>query len=214
MKRICLRALLILPLLIFIGCAQRIGSLDQNMTELPPSAADQPLANVYQALEGSWSGEFIIYEHPLGQEFEVVIPKEPSASFLKSLHLKETNRIKVRQEYISTSPFYQKVKIVDTYTDGGTIKNVESFGVNKVEGGQLWCIVQKPNEKIVHRGTSPSKDVIIWQGEDSDPFRQEYFYETVHKDTYEIVGYGYYGADDPRKNPKVWFYGKYTRSDH
>ena len=194
-----------------LGCAQQLDTPDQTTEEPEIGIKDQPYEGVYSALDGSWAGEFIIYEHHAGQDYQTNIPDKLDRRFLDALNLKETNRIDVQQTYRSKSPFYQTVEIVDTYQENGQTRSIRSTGVNKVQDGQLWCVVKKPHEKIVHQGDSPAKDVIIWQGYSADPLRKEYFYETVHSDTYEIVGYGYYGEDDPLKNPKFWFYGKYRR---
>ena len=186
-------------------------SLDQNTEEAPITDIDKPLAHAFSALDGSWAGQFHIYEHTEGQAYQVTIPQQLTHDFLSNLSLKETGFIEVHQEYRSKTPYYQTVSITDTYQENGVPKEVKSTGVNKIQNGQIWCVVQKPTEKIVHLGSIPEKDVIIWQGHSADPFRKEYFYETVLADTYEIVGYGYYGQDDPAKNPKMWFWGKYER---
>ncbi|MBX2817945.1 MAG: hypothetical protein KTR24_18200 [Saprospiraceae bacterium] len=182
-----------------------------TMEEPNVTANDAAYANVYAPLDGRWAGEFIIYEHPQGQSYVVDIPMELHAEFLQTMPLKESNRIQVEQEYISKSPYFQTVNIRDSYAADGKIESIESHGVNKVQDGKLWCIVQKPDEKIIHQGSAPKPNVIVWQGSDEMPFRKELFYETVHKDTYEIIGYGYYGEDNPDKSPRLWFHGKYQR---
>ncbi|MEM8908639.1 MAG: hypothetical protein AAGD05_12385 [Bacteroidota bacterium] len=128
---------------------------------------------------------------------------------LESYRLKTINSIQVRQEYSSESPYFQRVVISDYYPD--TQKRVESKGVNKVQNGEMWCVVQKPDELIVHKGSLKDAQTIIWQSQQEAPQKIEYFQERVSEKYYEIIGYGYYDGDDTDLSPRLWFYGKYER---
>ena len=123
--------------------------------------------------------------------------------------MKTTNKINVQQVYTSESPYFQRVTITDFYPDSG--KEEVSQGVNKVENGKMLCVVNKPNETIIHHGKTSGKETIIWHSEQQNPQKIEYFQETVGEQFYEIIGYGYYAGDDINLAPKLWFYGKYER---
>jgi hypothetical protein len=123
--------------------------------------------------------------------------------------LKVSNKINVKQIYTSKTPYYQTVTITDTYPDSG--KQEVSRGANKIENGEMWCVVNKPTETIIHQGSTDGPSAIIWQSEQISPQKIEYFYETVDEQFYEIIGYGYYEGDDTSLTPRLWFYGKYAR---
>ncbi|MEM9936815.1 MAG: hypothetical protein AAF824_24515, partial [Bacteroidota bacterium] len=148
-----------------------------------------------------------------GQQEGEPFPEIKSLEELQALPLKETFRVQVQQEYVSESPFYQTVKITDTYLDGeGKKKTVISTGYNKVEGKNILCVVNKPDEQVIHQGEVPGTNTIVWSRDLRNPsLKIEYFYEKVENDTYYIVGWGYYGSDDPEKQPKMWFYAAYER---
>jgi hypothetical protein len=122
--------------------------------------------------------------------------------------------IYVRQTYHSETPYFQRVKIVDRVVVAeGDTQTVVSEGVNKVMDGQLWCIVKKPDETIIHRGQLKDANTIIWERDEKNPRRIEYFHESVEGDYYKIIGWGYYENDDPRLSPRVWYVGDYSRVD-
>ncbi|MCB0287333.1 MAG: hypothetical protein KDE57_11800, partial [Calditrichaeota bacterium] len=54
---------------------------------------------------------------------------------------------------------------------------------------------------------------LIWQRDERDPLKIEYFHESVEGDYYKIIGWGYYGDDNPNLSPKTWFVGDYSRMD-
>ena len=118
----------------------------------------------------------------------------------------------MQQHYVSESPTFQRVTIVDRYKDAqGRTRVVESRGVNKVQDGKLWCVVKKPDDTVIHRGTLAAAQTIIWQRERRSPLAIEWFHETVHEQTYSIVGWGYYGADKPELAPRMFFRARYRR---
>jgi hypothetical protein len=43
---------------------------------------------------------------------------------------------------------------------------------------------------------------VIWQRHEQNPQKVEYFKETVSKDRYTIIGWGYYEGDDITQMPK------------
>ena len=177
----------------------------------PPefSEADRAYADVYKVLDGTWKGDFIIYEDTQPRSLDEIDLKSLTQEHIKVPSIREINRINVTQVYSSESPYFQRVKITDYYPDSG--KEEISTGVNKVENGMMWCIVNKPSETIIHEGSTPSPNTIIWQSHQDSPQKIEYFQETVSADFYEIIGYGYYVGDDATVSPRLWFYSKYER---
>ena len=75
----------------------------------------------------------------------------------------------------------------------------------------MWCVVRKPDETVIHKGSLDGKSTIIWQRQEQNPQRVEYFRETVLENTYTIIGWGYYEGDDLNLMPRYWFYGDYKR---
>ncbi len=173
---------------------------------------DPNLADVYKPLDGTWKGKFYIYELPEAQDQKRSIPKKLTLEYFYSLPLQVVDSVTVTQKYASSSPYYQTVVIEDSYYDeAGNEKIIQSKGVNKVKGKSLLCIVNKPDETVIHQGTLPSPNTIIWQRKEKAPLKIEYFKETVRSNTYDIIGYGYYGEENPRKNPKTWFKSQYVK---
>lgn len=180
----------------------------------PPKVrpADKHLANIFKPLDGLWEGKFYVYVDERGQTEESSQPEEIDEQFLQKRPLKLELTIEVQQKYVSESPYFQRVSITDTYLDERSERQIiESFGVNKVQDGKMWCVVVKPNETVVHSGTLQGEKSIIWQRNIRAPLRREYFKETIVEDEYTIIGWGYYGDDDPNLSPRYWFYGKYER---
>ncbi len=206
--------LLILSTILFwMGCTPKVEI--NNITTPPPlQPEDEKYANVYQELDGRWRGQFKVFED------KAIAPKNPNAyqpltiDHIQKPSLRLSSTIQVEQLYVSETPYFQKVTIRDTYTDGqGEQRVVESNGVNKVQNGQLWCVVRKPDETVIHEGSTDGEHVLIWQRNEQNPQKIERFRETVQGDTYEIIGYGYYEGDDTTKTPKYWFYGRYERQE-
>ena len=177
-----------------------------------PAFPMEHYAHVYQSLDGTWEGKFHVYSDTRGQQKAQAAPQNIDKAYFDSLPLKEEMSIDVQQIYKSISPYLQTVNITDTYTDAnGKKKVVKSSGVNKVEKGRLWCIVNKPDETVEHVGRKEGKATIIWQRDIRQPKKIEFFKETVLADTYTIIGWGYYGNDDPKLSPKTWFFAEYKR---
>lgn len=173
--------------------------------------ADRKWADVYEALDGTWRGTFKIYVDTRGQrEGPRPTTFDPAKFEAEPYALQQV--IDVEQVYTSESPYFQRVAIQDTYTDGnGQTRVARSKGVNKVQDGKLWCVVIKPDDTVIHTGTTDGEETLIWERDVRDPTRIEYFREEVKADTYTIHGYGYYGSDDPEKSPRLYFVGIYTR---
>ncbi|NND32875.1 MAG: hypothetical protein HKN76_09810 [Saprospiraceae bacterium] len=182
-----------------------------SMEQKAVSDQDLPYQDMFKPLDGIWSGTFRIYENPSGQE---ILGDRDGPIVLDSNQIKTfdlISAIQVRQKYQSLTPYYQTVEIRDTYHGDGDTTLVESFGVNKIENGRIWCIVKKPDEQIIHEGSWEAPHTIIWTRWEKQPLKKEYFRETVMENTYTILGYGYYGSDDPELAPKTWFIGNYAR---
>ncbi len=179
-------------------------------TDLPEfQQGDERFADVFKGLDGKWKGEFVIYEDSNLKNAEKIDLENLSHDRFNSPGMQEVNRIEVEQVYVSKSPYYQTVEIRDFYPKTGKVEL--SSGVNKVEEGALWCIVNKPNETIIHKGKTRGAHTIIWYQNQKSPQRVEYFQETVDSNYYEIIGYGYYEGDDVELSPKLWFHARYER---
>lgn len=174
------------------------------------SEADQPYANVYKSLDGHWKGQFFVFEAKKLEARDDAILYNLKRELIQQDRLTIVKTLVVDQFYESESPFFQKVKIMDFYEDNG--KTEVSLGVNKVQDGKMWCVVRKPNETVIHEGSTEGENTIIWQRNEQNPQRVEYFKETVLPNTYEILGWGYYEGDDQSKMPKTWFYAQYHRA--
>ncbi|MEL7001195.1 MAG: hypothetical protein AAFN93_00525 [Bacteroidota bacterium] len=205
MKRILIYLLLLFST---FSCGQKQISID-NIENIPsPSADDEIYADVYQPLDGTWKGEFLIYEDTNLKTKDQVELEDIGVEDLNRAGLKQINAIQVTQVYKSISPYFQKVTITDIYPDSD--KKEVSNGVNKIQNGKMWCVVRKPNETVIHSGKSEG-NTIFWSRNEPSPQRIEFFKETVLENSYEIIGWGYYEGDDPKLSPKLWFYAKYQR---
>jgi hypothetical protein len=170
---------------------------------------DKKFANVFKSLDGTWKGEFTIYEDPNPVNVSEVNLEKLTIQQVQRPELKILNTIQVKQVYVSESPYFQRVVITDTYPKTGKVD--VSKGINKIEDGKMWCIVNKPDDKVIHNGKTDGDKTIIWYQNQQIPLKKEYFQETVDELFYEIIGYGYYNNDDVNLSPKLWFYGKYER---
>lgn len=167
---------------------------------------------VYQSLVGEWRGDFVVYEDTRGQ-----IRGRPvrviSDDYMNSLPLKEVNRIAVMHRYTATDDFTVVAEIEDRWNDENGKEVLSAYPAeNNVRGDDLFCIVDKPEEKVIHKGFIDKEGFIIWSRNEELPLRKEYFKEKAVGDTYSIIGYGYYGDDDPSLSPKMWFKGIYKKS--
>lgn len=168
---------------------------------------DRKHAGVFKILDGSWKGTFQIYEDESTENLGKRNLKKLDISDIKKSNLKLINSIDVRQVYTSETPFFQRVTITDFYPSSG--KEITSSGVNKIQDGEMWCVVKKSDELVIHKGLTDGTNTIIWYSENTE--KSEYFKETVSTQFYEIIGWGYYGEDDREMTPRLWFYGKYER---
>lgn len=185
-----------------------------NILSQSATGDSTPFADVFQPWDGHWQGTFLVYTDTLGQRKGTPQPRLTSAAYLDSLPLKLQSTIQVEQFYASTSPYYQTVRILDTYPDAnGNLQTAESTGYNQVKGDQLLCVVNKPDEQVIHLGTTLGKGTIIWERKLLSPTKIEYFFETATDSSYQITGWGYYGGDDPALGPKTWFAATYKRVD-
>ncbi|HFA51846.1 MAG TPA: hypothetical protein ENJ95_22750 [Bacteroidetes bacterium] len=192
----------------FIACQNQVA-IDDIKNAPKYSAADTLYADVYKILDGTWKGQFLIYKDQKRKTKSGIELKDLSAGIFKNKNFKLINKIDVTQVYKSESPYFQRVTITDFYPETG--KKEISIGVNKIQDGKMWCVVRKPGERVIHKGSTEGEHTIIWQRNESSPQRIEYFKETVGDDYYEIIGWGYYEGDDVKLSPPLWFYAKYER---
>jgi len=172
---------------------------------------DKKLKNVYQLLDGKWKGQFKIYEDKKRKKRQTIDLKHITTKNLDKKGIEQVGYIEVEQIYTSETPFFQRVVITDYYPDQD--KSVVAKGVNKIIDGKLFCVVIKPDDTVIHDGYLENEHTIIWQRHEKSPQKVEYFRETVDKQFYEIVGWGYYDGDDLELTPKFWFHGKYERQN-
>jgi hypothetical protein len=171
--------------------------------------ADKKYAHAFQLLDGKWKGQFKIYEDKKRKPKKKIDLQNISTKNLKKKGLELMSFIEVEQEYQSQTPYFQTVRIKDYYPETG--KTITAKGVNRVENGQLLCVVIKPDDMVIHDGYLKDKHTIIWQRQEKNPQKVEYFHETVEENFYEIIGWGYYEGDDLELSPRLWFYAKYER---
>ncbi len=189
------------------------GAASQVSTDLKrvpiASPQDAPLRGAFQVLDGHWEGTFRVYLDTRGQQPG---PRQVlTRDVLDEAPYRLETTIRVQQHYVSESPRFQRVTIRDRWTSGGRDHDVTSLGLNKVEAGALWCVVHKPDDVVLHRGVLVSSDTIVWTRDRQSPLAIEHFEEQVAKHRYTIRGWGYYGADDPKLAPRLYFDAIYTR---
>jgi hypothetical protein len=200
----------IISILLLVSACQPKTVPVNDIENIPePVAADSTYKDVYQGLHGRWVGEFEIFRDDSRTPRDESMLRDLNPSLLNRPGLNSVEVIKVVQRYESITPYFQKVDIQDTYSDGRVLN---SQGVNKVQDGQMWCVVRKPDETVIHRGSTEGPETIIWQRNETEPQKIEYFQETVSGDRYTILGWGYYEGDDTSLMPKYWYYGIYNRN--
>lgn len=199
-----------LSVAILIGChCNRQIPIDDIQNPPISNPKDTVYNQVYQVLDGEWKGTFFIFEDTLRATKDESLLYNISNEHWSSYPIRKVAELEVNQVYKSISPYFQKVTITDYYPLEQ--KTIVSQGVNKVQDGQMWCVVKKPDETIIHQGSTEGKNTIIWQRNNKNPTRIEFFRETVEEDTYSIIGWGYYDGDDLSLMPKFWFAANYQR---
>ncbi len=196
---------------ILISCdkkQQYNNQLDNDKT------SDSALANVFKPLDGTWEGEFNVYIDALGQRAGLAQPKEIDFDSVKKSSLKLQSVIKAKHIYKSVDPFRQEGEIIDIVTRvDGREDTIKSKAINFIEDGNLRCIVHKPSETVIHEGEYLGNKTIVWQRKTNNPLKIEYFKEIVIDNHYKIIGWGYYGKDDPNLTPRIWYYADYKRGE-
>ncbi len=196
--------------LVHVAC-QRDVPIENIQQEPKITSADRQYADVFRPLDGHWRGTFYIYRDTTDRPRQDSILYRITPERLSRQPLRMTDSLIVNQFYESLTPYFQRVKIVDVYPGRGD--TVISRGVNKVQSGQLWCVVRKPDETVIHGGILEGAHTIIWSREEQNPQKIELFREKVLEKTYEIAGWGYYAGQDTTRMPKYWFLSRYRRVD-
>lgn len=201
---------------LFLGMMALASACDRpvpvdNISDIPMvEPADSAYANVYRKLDGTWRGTFYIYRDTSPADRQELLLSNLSQNLIDSLPVFLSDSLIVTQEYKSQTPFFQTVRISDYYPDRD--ETVVSRGVNKVQDGKMWCVVRKPAETVIHKGELNGANTIIWSRSEENPLKAEYFREIVEGNSYEIIGYGYYGNADRSRMPPYWFYAKYEKA--
>jgi len=200
--------LLLISSIHFVQC-QSSPTIDDLTYITEVTEADKKFENAYKLLDGKWKGQFKIYTDSKRKKKKAIDLKNISLKNLDKKGITLNSTIEVEQIYTSETPFFQRVVITDFYPESG--KKVVAKGINKVQGGQLLCVVIKPDDTVIHDGYLETENTIIWQRKEKSPQKVEYFRETVDEQFYEIIGWGYYSKDDLSLSPPFWFHGKYER---
>ncbi len=199
MKKISI--LLLISFLIFSGC-------NGNNSE-----TNEKLSNVFKPLDGKWQGEFKVFIDENGQQPGIAQPQEIDFNILNKPSLKLQSVIEATHIYRSINPYRQEGEIIDIIAKAdGSKDTIRSSAINFVENDKLKCIVNKPSEKVIHDGKYPGNNTIIWQRKLNNPLKIEYFKESVIDNHYRIIGWGYYGKDNPGLTPRIWFYADYVKT--
>lgn len=201
---------LVLVIAFLVGCTS--DDFKQNKLSEVQIEKGEDYVNIFKPLDGIWQGEFKIYIDTLGQQRGKSQPKEINYDAIEKPSLKLQSIIKARHIYKSISPFKQEGEIVNIITNkDGTTDTIKSKATNLVENGKLKCFVYKPTETVIHNGEYLGNNTIVWKRSLSNPLKIEYFKETVSDEHYKIIGWGYYGYDDPSLTPRCWFYADYIK---
>ncbi|MBK7380029.1 MAG: hypothetical protein IPJ03_13635 [Ignavibacteriales bacterium] len=202
---------ILITVLLFWGCNSQNSDSKNNTAK---KNSEQKYSDVLKPLDGQWQGEFKVYIDTLGQRAGLAQPKEIDFDSIKKSSLKLQSVIKAKHIYKSITPFRQEGEIIDiiTKSDGGA-DTIISKAINFIEDGKLKCIVTKPNETVIHDGEYLGNNKIVWHRKLSNPLKIEYFKESVVDNHYIIIGWGYYGNDDPKLTPRIWFYADYIKME-
>lgn len=174
--------------------------------------AEENIKDVFKPLDGIWKGEFKVYVDTIGQQKGIAQPTNIDFDNFKKTSLKLLSVIKAKHVYKSVSDYKQEGEIIDIIKKSdGTTDTIISKAINLVENGNLKCFVYKPNETVIHDGEYFGNNTIVWKRSLSNPLKIEYFKETVKNGHYKIIGWGYYGNDDPTLTPRYWFYADYIK---
>ncbi|MCI5082468.1 MAG: hypothetical protein MRY78_12285, partial [Saprospiraceae bacterium] len=171
------RVITFLLMVLFGGtaCTQPQIPVD-NITEVPTfMESDTAYANVYRPLDGIWKGQFEIYLDTARATKDERLLYNLTKVRMDSMPLLLSNTIEVTQVYRSLSPYFQTVEITDYYPEKD--ESISSKGVNKVQDGEMWCVVRKPDETVIHEGSTDGPETIIWQRSEKTPQKIEYFRE-------------------------------------
>jgi Tfp pilus assembly protein PilP len=203
--------LILIAALLLLGCNSRDSDIKNNVAK---TNGEQKYANVFKPLDGIWEGEFNVYIDTLGQRAGLAQPKEIDFDSVKKSSLKLQSVIKAKHIYKSVDPFRQDGEIIDIIIKSdGSADTIISKATNYIENGKLKCVVHKPDETVIHDGEYLGNNTIVWQRKTNNPLKIEYFKEIVIDNHYKIIGWGYYGKDDPNLTPRIWFYADYERGE-
>ncbi|MBK8506520.1 MAG: hypothetical protein IPL46_32585 [Saprospiraceae bacterium] len=194
-------------LLLTVNKCRNIESVN-DLSHPTFSESDTIYHGIFMPWDGIWEGSFEIYKDPNGQQTSDHTDLT-MADTIRVRNYQLTNTVGVRQKYESVTPYYQLVEITDTYVNAHDTVKATAKGVNKVQDGQIWCIVDKPDDLVIHLGRQVSPGTLVWSRNEQGPLRKEYFLESIVGNTYFILGYGYYGEDDPNLSPRTWFVARY-----
>lgn len=199
-----------LPFLLIgcIACNQQVPIDD--IKDMPvASEADSAFNKVFSGLHGKWVGDIEVFRDDSGAARDEDILHDLTPSVFNRPKVNSVQMMRSYRRFESQTPYFQKADLQDVYLANNA--SVVSEGVNKVQDGKLWRVIHKPDETIIREGTMDGPETIIWQRNEQNPQKIEYFRETVSGDTYTVLGWGYYEGDDTSLMPRYWYYGFYKR---
>lgn len=173
---------------------------------------DEKFADVFQHLEGQWEGQLKIFEDLSPSKREKKALQQLDMSDLRNPNLKLQQIANVQRNYRSESPYFQRIEIQETYYDeeGKELEQLIYTGVNKVQKGNLWSVLQGRGDTLQLRAGKIMNDKLIsWKRNEKAPYRMDYIEEKRQENILELIGYTYGPEDNPKLMPRFWYYGRY-----
>lgn len=205
--------LVIIALFSLLACQSKVAI--ENMDTAPSiEKSDEKFENVFQFLEGQWEGQLKVFEDLSPTKRNKKVLNQLDMSYLRNPSLKLQRIANVQRSYQSESPYFQRIEIQETYYDeeGKELEQLAYKGVNKVQKGNLWSVLQGRGDTLTLRaGKKRKDDGISWKHSEKSPYRMDYVEEKRQENILELIGFAYQPGDNPKLMPRFWYYGRYER---